>query len=463
MMYDLVILGGGSAAFGAAVRASELGLETALINDGLPLGGTCVNVGCVPSKHLLAVGEAAFPETTFGSVDVETSFDFPAAMEEKDRVVESLREDSYVDVAESLGIEVHTSRGRFVSENEIELDDGTRLEGEYFLVATGSSPRVVDFDGIEEVDHLTFRSALELEELPGSLVVIGAGPVGLEFGQVFHHFGSEVTLLQRSGHVLSGMEPVLGRELQRCLEREGMDIRTSTSVERIEKTGKGVRVHALSEGEAREFEAERLFVATGDEPNTSGVALSEVGVETDRGGSVKMDDYMRTTNPRVFAAGDVTGPPHLEPLAAKQGNVAVRNAFEDAERTIDYGSVPRAVFTSPEVATVGKTEEDQMEQYGRCNCRTIPMEKVPRARAVEDTRGLVKMAVHPETGVVEGVHAVAPSASEFIHEAALIVKHGLTVDDIVDIVHVFPTFSEALKLCATAFKKDIENLPCCAE
>jgi len=204
-------------------------------------------------------------------------------------------------------------------------------------------------------------------------------------------------------------------------------------------------------------------VATGVEPNTSGVGLNEAGVETDSSGDVKVDDYMRTTNPRVFAAGDVTGPPHLEPLAVKQGNVAVRNAFEGAEKAIDYGSVPRAVFTSPEVATVGKTEEDQMEQYGRCNCRTVPMEKVPRARAIEDTRGLVKMAVHPETGVVEGVHAVAPSASEFIHEATLIVRHGLTVDDIVDTVHVFPTLSEALKLCATAFKTDIDKLPCCAE
>ncbi|WP_101295520.1 mercury(II) reductase [Halegenticoccus soli] len=479
--YDLVVLGGGAAAFAAITEAGGRGLSAAMVNAGLPLGGTCVNVGCVPSKHLLAMAEAASvpshnPFTAVGYSRDEPTIDWSAAIDEKDRLVRQLRRENYVDVAEHSGTDIYEGYGRFVESTTVEVvdgrDEGARITGEKALIATGSSPWAAPVDGLEDIDYETSETILDRRELPDSIIVLGGGYVALEWGQILRRVGVDVTILQRSERVLSGMEGQLGREIRRSFREEGIEVVTGNDFQRVTSAvtdggaavqGAGVSVETVVDGESRTFAAEDLFVATGVQPNSENIGLDTIGVDTDERGAVLVDRHLRTTNPDVYAAGDVIGEPELETVAAKEGNHAVKNAFGDEGRTIDYGAVPAVVFTSPEVASVGTTESEYVGEYGTCSCRTVRMADVPKARTVEDTRGLVQVVKHHETDEIVGVHAVAPRAADMIMEAALAVKFGLTVDDIIDTVHPFPTFGEAFKRACQAFRRETSAMSCCVE
>ncbi|MFD1514429.1 mercury(II) reductase [Halomarina rubra] len=491
LKYDLVVLGGGAGAFAAITEASERGLSTAIVNTGLPLGGTCVNVGCVPSKHLLAVAESAdVPRSNpFEAVEYDADqphVDWETAIEEKDRLVASLREQNYVSVADHYEADVYEGFGQFVDETTIEVvqgrDEGAQLHGQKVLVATGSSPDIAPIDGIEEIDYETSETILERHELPESIVVIGGGYVGCEWSQILSRMGVEVTLLQRSSYVLSGMWEGLGRDLQSHLRDEGINVITEATPDEVTTNEDGeVVVRASVASANRRFTASDLFVATGVKPNTEGIGLDVAGVETDERGAVVVNDYFQTSNPDVYAAGDCIGEPMLETVAAKEGNHAVKNAFgsgelrspdrssgqsprEDSEgKTIDYDAVPMVVYTSPEVASVGITEPEYIDQHGTCTCRTVEMKDVPKAKAVEDIRGLVQVVKHHETDEIVGVHMVGPRAADMISEATLAVKFGLTVDDIIDTIHPFPAFSEAFKHACQAFRRDTSKMSCCVE
>ncbi|MFQ5795209.1 MAG: mercury(II) reductase [Candidatus Bipolaricaulia bacterium] len=464
--YDLVIIGGGAAAFAAATRANDLNAKTAMVNAGLPIGGTCVNVGCVPSKHLLEVGnELYYPgRNHFDAIrGRKADFDFNTAITQKDALVETLQKSNYIDVLDYLSqTTLYERRGRFVSENEVEVD-GQRLRGERILIATGGSTNVIPFDGIDQVDYLTNVEALSLKKQPESMIIVGAGPLGLEFAQMYAHFGTQVTVLEKEPRILPLEEFEVSLVLQQYLEEEGISFYTGVQIERVAEAD-GVRtVQAQVEGKTRAFEAEQLLIATGVRANVDGLNLEATGVELDERGFVQANDELQTTAPHIYAAGDVVGRTFLETVAAKEGSVAARNALAGEHNTIDYQSIPHAVFTNPQVASVGMTEAQFMERFNVCACRTVEMSQVPKALAVGDTRGLVKMVIHPQTTEVVGVHIVASVAAEMIHEAALAVKYKLTIDDIIDTVHVFPTFSEAIKLAAQAFYRDISKMSCCIE
>ena len=287
-----------------------------------------------------------------------------------------------------------------------------------------------------------------------------------------HRVGVDVTILQRSGHVLSDMEGQLGREMQRAFNEEGIDVVTSNDFQQVQDVAtdsgadpgqKGVAVETVIEGEEQAFTAETLFVATGVQPNSENIGLEAVGVETESDGAIRVDEHFQTTNSDIYAAGDVIGEPELETVAAKEGNHAVKNAFGNEGVSIDYDAVPAVVFTSPEVAVVGTTEREYMDEHGTCSCRTVQMEDVPRAKAVKNTDGLVQVVKHHETDEIVGVHMVGPRAADMIMEATLAVKFGLTVDDIIDTVHPFPTFSEAFKHACQAFRRDTSTMSCCIE
>ncbi|PSQ21547.1 mercury(II) reductase [Halobacteriales archaeon QS_9_67_17] len=493
--YDLVILGGGAAAFAAITEASSRGLSTAMVNTGLPIGGTCVNVGCVPSKRLLAMGEhAATPqENPFDAVQYggESTVDWARALDGTDDLVEGFRRENYVDVAEHFETDIYEgygelvdSEGRSPSGNRtqsgdtttIEVvdgpDEGAKITGEKALVATGSSPWTPSIDGIEKVDYYTSETILEERDLPESILMLGGGYIALEWGQILHRVGVDVTILQRSERVLSGMEGQLGREIQRAFREAGIDVVTDNEFQQVrspaadggvEAVQRSVTVETAVDGDSRTFTADALFVATGVQPNSENIGLDAVGVETNDDGAIRVDEQFQTTNPDVYAAGDVIGEPELETVAAKEGNHAVKNAFADEDATIDYDAVPSVVFTSPEVAAVGTTELEYVDEHGTCSCRTVQMEDVPRAKAVENTRGLVQVVKHHETDEIVGVHMVGSRAADMIMEATLAVKFGLTVDDIVDTVHPFPTFSEAFKHACQAFRRDTSTMSCCVE
>lgn len=463
--YELIIIGGGAAAFAAACRAWELGVKTALINKGLPLGGTCLNVGCIPSKQLLEVAReyhyCRFPHFRSIRNTDRIEFDFREAVREKDEIVGYLRDTNYCDVITRFpNVTLYQAWARFISPHQVEVD-GAVLEGEKFIITTGSRPRIIPFKGIERVHYLTNQEALSLERLPETMIVVGGGPLGLEFAQMYQRFGTRVAVLEREAQLLPKGEPEVGEEMERCLTDEGITIHTNASVQEVGEEGSLKMVDIIVDGKRLALEAQELLLATGVVANTDGLDLPKAGVQVDRQGFIVTDGEMRSSAPHIHAAGDVAGKMMLEAVAAREGAIAASNALEGAHRTLDYGTIPHAIFTDPQVASVGATEEQLRQKQGACISRTLRMAHVPKAKAQGETRGLIKMVVDPTTEAIMGVHIVSPLAAELIPEATLMVKHKLTLDDLLDTVYVCPTTAEAMKLVAQSFKRDITRMSCC--
>lgn len=463
--YPLLIIGGGAAAFAAATKANDLQKEALIINSGLPIGGTCVNVGCIPSKHLLEVGARYYygQQPVFSSIHTngQFQFDFQKAISFKNEIIASLRKSNYTGVVENFKtVEYRDGKARFVSKNEIDVD-GERIRGENFIIATGSKAKVLPFKGIGSVKYLTNIEALDLDYLPESMIVVGGGPLGLEFAQMYLHFGTKVTVLEKMKRILPLEEPEISAELHRVLEEEGMVIHTGVDIQSVrEQSGKKIVV-AQVKNELREFKADELLLATGVEANTKELSLQNAGVEIDKRGLIVADDRLQTSQKHIWAAGDCIGKLALETVAAKEGAVAAENALTGSNKKINYDEIPHAVFTMPQVASVGLTEAELMKRINVCSCRTVPLAMVPKAKAVLEQRGVIKLVINPHTSAIVGCHIVAPMAAEMIHEAVLAVRHQLAIDDIIDTVHAFPTFSEGIKLAAQAFTRDINVMSCC--
>lgn len=460
--YDLIVIGGGAAAFAAATKANDLGAATLMINAGLPLGGTCVNVGCVPSKHLLGIAEALMATThsVFDSVRPARPnghFSVKAAREEKDALVASLRDRNYEEVLHSLEhLEFREGRGRIAAPGKVDVG-GEVIEGRHVLVATGSRASVPPIPGLAEAGYLTNVEALQLDEAPRKLVVIGGGPLGLEFAQIFARFGSQVTVLEALPQIVPKAEPEIAAVLQEALEADGIEIRTGMRIERVQP---GPPKTVVCGPEATDcFEADAILVATGIRANTDELGLENAGGRLTKVGFVETTNWYEAGQ-GLWAAGDVTGRMPLETVAAKEGALAAANALEGKRDALNYDAVPWAVFTSPQLAGVGLTEDESMARTGYCNCRTVYYSQVPKAMAVKDTLGAVKLTVDRENRI-RGAYVCGTNAAEIIHEATLAVRLGLTVDDIINTVHVFPTYSEAIKLAAQAFTRDISVMTCC--
>ncbi|MDE1765585.1 MAG: mercury(II) reductase [Thaumarchaeota archaeon] len=459
--YDLVVLGGGAAAFAAALKAAEMDSKVAMVESGT-IGGTCVNVGCVPTKNLLSIGEiihecvAKSNSQSFSNPE----FDFDDLINKKDELVQKLRNQKYTDVIKSMpNTEFIKGHAKIRSSNEVSVDDRI-LKGRYIVIATGSSPSVPPIHGIENVDYLTNVEALSLSKKPDSMIIIGGRALGLEFAQMYARFGTKVTVLQRSQRIIPEEEPEISDILRTYLEEEGIEIRTEANPTKMRKEGRDKVVFLDGEDEIR---AEEILLATGRRPNTSSLGLESAGIGVRSDGAIIVDDEMRTNIPNIFAAGDVIGKPMLETAAAKEGSVAASNALFGTHKKMDFNTVPHAIFTSPQVASIGITEREYREKYGVCSCKSLLMSDVSKAVIVNKTKGIIKMVVEPKTGRIIGVHILSDLAADIIHEAVLAVKHRLTVDDIIDTVHVFPTMSESIKLVATSFKKNVKQLSCCAE
>ncbi len=461
----MAILGGGAAAFAAAIKANELGARTVMI-DGGTIGGTCVNFGCVPSKRMLTAAEHAF-YPTFQEFDGVACSGMSCSVKEivdgKNKLVASLRKKKYRNVVESLE-NVTYVEGKGVFESKSKVRVGTKTyTAKKFVVATGSSPNPVQIPGISKVKFWTNVEALNTRDAPKSITIIGGRALALEFSQIFAHLGAEVTVLQRSDRILPNEEPEISEALAEYLNDEGIEIHTGVSLHAVKEAQSGKVVVARVNGRLRQFESEELLMATGRRPNTRGINLERVGVRLRDDGAVLVNREMRTAASHVWAGGDVIGEPMLETVAAKEGAVAAENALTHAHKRIDYRSVPRGVFTSPQVASVGLTEKEAEENGFKCSCRTLSMKDVPKALIINDTRGLIKMVIDAETHRILGVHILSPFAADLIHEGTLAVKYGLATEDIVDTVHVFPTLSEATKLVAQSFTRDVSNLSCCIE
>ncbi len=460
--YDLVAIGAGSAAFAAAIRATNLGARVALVERNT-VGGTCVNVGCIPSKNLLAASEtyhhaghhpfAAISSSQSG-VDMGTLIDMKAG------IVSMLRKEKYLDLAEHYGFEIIKGTALFTSPETIDVD-GREIRAGHFLISTGSAPWVPPIEGLAESGYLTSTTAMELKELPESMVVIGGNYIGLEMGQVFANLGTKVTIVEALDRIAPLEEPEISEWMTRILTDQGIGVVTGAKVTRVEG-GERKAVIAEASGQEHRFEADEVLVATGRRPVLEGLDLNKAGIESDERGSLVLDDELRTTNARVFAAGDVTGAPQFVYVAAAQGTVAADNAISDAGRKMDYAALPRVTFTTPNIAAVGLTDEQARAQGYDRDCRTLELEHIPRPIVNMDTRGAFKIVAERATGKVLGVHAIAANAGDVILAGVYAVKFGLTIQDLADTWAPYLTMAEGIKLTAQTFTVDVDKLSCCA-
>ena len=462
--FDLLVIGGGSAGFAGAIKGAELGYKIALVNDGI-LGGTCVNVGCVPSKTLIRAAEAwhrAGHQPFEGVIAKQVSLDWNVVREQKDALVDALRQEKYVNVLAAYPqIAVISGRALFRADGSVQAGERT-IRARKYLIATGARPRMVPIPGAQEVGVLNSTTLMDLPTLPESLIVLGGRAVALELSQTMARFGVQVTLLQRSDRIIPDHEPELAESLQEYLREEGMQIVTGARVERIALTGDRRVVRAHVNGQARAYSAQQVLMALGREPNTAGLGLEAVNVMTDEAGAVVVDGQMRTSNPAIYAAGDVTTNPHFVYVAAAGGTIAAENALTDANRVLDLSAMPAVIFTDPQVATVGLQEAEARQMGYDVKVSILALRYVPRALAARDTRGFIKLVADGSTGRLLGAHILAAEAGEVVQSAALAVRFGFTLDDITGTLFPYLTQVEGLKLAAQAFGKDVSKLSCCA-
>ena len=479
--YDLVILGSGSTAFAAALHAAELG-KSVVMTESRTVGGTCANRGCLPSKNLIEaarlVYDAAHPRYP-GLSPMHMPVNWAELIAQKDEIIEEYRANKYESLLDDPDhMQLVSGTAKLVSDHEVEvrgIDGMRRLVGEQILIATGSTPDIPHVPGLSEVPYLTsdLLSAAddpwgsELREQPRSLLILGGGYVALELGQMFARFGTEVTLVTRGQRILSGYEPEIAEALTGILQEEGLRIVKGAQVHNVERSHKGIVLLVKRHGSQQTFTSEKLLIASGRRPNTREIGLEQAGVEVDQAGAVCVNHALRTNVPHIWAAGDVigreSGSQMATPVGAHGGKIAAHNALAgERQREVDHRVIPRAIFTDPQVAVVGMTDEEASAAGMICDCNTIPLSVVPRAGAIRDTRGVIKMVLESESRRVVGVSMLGMNAAEVIHEAAMALRFGATTDDFIDLIHVYPTMAEALKLVAISFTKDVARLSCCA-
>ncbi|WP_353644070.1 dihydrolipoyl dehydrogenase [Mesorhizobium sp. WSM2239] len=466
MAYDVVVIGTGPGGYVCAIKAAQLGLKTAVVEKRPTHGGTCVNVGCIPSKALLHASEM-FVEAghSFAALGVDVGtpkLNLKNMLAHKDQTVEQnvkgldfLMKKNKIDVLRGTGKVLGAGKVAVAGE------DGKteEIETKNIVIATGSDvagiPGVeVDFD---EKVIVSSTGALEFAKVPGHLVVVGGGVIGLELGSVWARLGSKVTVIEFLDTILGGMDGEVAKQFQRMLTKQGFDIKLSSKVTAVAKTKKGASVtfEPVKGGDAETVEADIVLIATGRRPYTDGLGLAEAGVELDDRGRVNTDGHLRTNVAGIYAIGDVIAGPMLAHKAEEEG-VAVAEIIAGQAGHVNYDVIPGVVYTSPEIAAVGKTEEELKKAGIEYKAGKFPFSANGRARAMLHTDGFVKILADKATDRVLGVHIVGFGAGEMIHEAAVLMEFGGSSEDLARTCHAHPTMSEAVKEAALAtFSKPI--------
>jgi len=460
----VAIVGTGSGAFAAAIRAVEGGARVTIIEGGEVIGGTCVNVGCVPSKIMIRGAHIAHLQGhhAFDGIALhQPQIDRAALVEQQQARVEELRHAKYERILESNpGINLLRGWARFKDAHSLVVRqaDGSEkiVTADQILLATGATPAIPDIPGLQDTPYWTSTEALIAQQVPEHLVVIGASVVALELAQAFLRLGARVTVMARSVF-LSKEEPDLGEGLVRVFEEEGARVLLHTLPESVAHNGEQFILSTPTE----EICCDQLLVATGRQPNTRQLDLARAGVATGQNGAIRIDDHMRTSVEHIYAAGDCTDQPQYVYVAAAAGTRAAIN-MTGGDAALDLTAMPAVVFTEPSVGTVGLTEQQASRQGVETESRRLDLENVPRALANFDTRGFIKLVAEKDTGRLIGAQVLAAEAGEIIQSAALAIRNRMTVEDLANQLFPYLTMVEGLKLCAQTFNKDVKQLSCCA-
>ena len=462
--FDLAVIGAGSAGFSAAITAAEAGKRVALIGNGL-IGGTCVNIGCVPSKTMIRAAEAIhcakvarrFPGLS-GSAHVD---DWTALMAGKEALVSGLRQKKYADLLPGYeGVTYIDEGAATLVEGGVKINARV-IRAPKIIIATGGRPALPPIPGIKDVPTLDSTSLLALETLPKSLISLGGGYVGAELAQMMARMGVNVTVVCRT-RLLPQAEPEVSDALTAAFRAEGITMHCGITYDACRKGATGPVLCIEKDGRRLELSADHLVVATGRAPNTEGLGLEAMGIATDKRGAIIVGDDMATTRPGVFAAGDVTNRDQFVYMAAYGAKLAARNAVLGGAERYDNAAMPWVVFTDPQVAGVGLTEAQAISAGHAVKTSTLGLENVPRALAARDTRGVIKLVADAKTDRILGGVITAPEGADSVQTLVLALKFGMTTKALGETLFPYLTTVEGLKLAAQTFEKDVSKLSCCA-
>ncbi|MFZ1530071.1 MAG: mercury(II) reductase [Ferruginibacter sp.] len=466
--FDLIIIGGGSAAFSAAIKANELGLTTVMVNAGLDFGGTCVNVGCVPSKTLIRAAETAYhaSHSNFAGIKPKgVDIDFAQVLKDKKQLVSTLQQKKYMDVVSDFkNLQLVEGWAEFVDDKTILVNGKDKYTAIKFIIATGATTNIPDIEGLKDIGYLTNVSLFDLEEQPASITIMGAGYIGLEIAMAYNRLGTKVRIIEFTDRVLRSQTPDISEEIEMHMKKEGIEILPNFRAVKFEKSGNNTIIHCkCPDGSfAKLIEPGKIVVASGTKPNTKKFGLSNIGLQLTNSGHIQVNELMETNLQNIYAVGDVANTPSFVYTAAYEGKIAVENAFTGSELKSDYSSLPWVVFTDPQVAGAGLDEAQAAAKNIPFEVSKLELKDVPRAIAAYDTRGFIKLTRNTETDKLIGARVVAPEGGELIQQLSMAIKYGITIKELAESFYPYLTLSEGIKLAAITFGKDVAKLSCCA-
>ncbi|WP_456463213.1 mercury(II) reductase [Lutibacter sp.] len=465
--FDLIIIGGGSAAFSAAIKAESIGLSTLMINGGLNFGGTCVNVGCVPSKNLIRAAETAYHATHSNFKGIQpkgVEIDFKQVIRDKKQLVATLQQKKYLDVVS--GFENFTMLegwAKFRDNKTILVNEKDYYTAKKFIIATGSTTNIPTIEGLNDIDYLTNVTLFDLEEKPKSLTIMGAGYIALEIAMAYNRLGVKIRIIEFTDRPLRSETKDITDVLETQLKNEGIEIYPNYRALKFENKGAKISIHCkCPDGSIALFEEPgRILIAIGIKPNTFKLGLENTSLNLDKSGHIIVNSMMETNLSNIYAAGDVINTPSFVYTAATEGSTAVTNAFTEENRTVDYSSLPWVVFTDPQIAGAGLDEITAEKRGIPFEVSKIQLKDIPRAIVANDTRGFIKLIRNIKTDKLIGARVIAPEGGELIQQLSMAIKYGITVKELAENFYPYLTLSEGVKLAAITFGKDISKLSCC--
>jgi len=439
-----------------------------MVNAGLPFGGTCVNVGCVPSKTLIRAAETAYHATHSNFAGIKpkgVDIDFAQVIKDKKQLVKTLQQKKYMDVVSDFKyLQMLQGWAEFVDDRTILVNGKDKYTSIKFIIATGATTNIPDIEGLKDIGYLTNVSLFDLEEQPESITIMGAGYIGLEIAMAYNRFGTKVRIIEFTDRVLRTQTPDISEEIEKYMKKEGIEILPNFRAVKFEKSGTDTIIYCkCPDGSfTKLIEPGKVVVASGIKANSQKLRLDKIGLQLTRSGHVKVNELMETNLQNVYAVGDVVNTPAFVYTAAYEGKIAVENAFTGSEKETDYAALPWVVFTDPQIAGAGLDEAQAAVQNIPFEVSKLTLDNVPRSLAANDTRGFIKLIRNTETDKLIGARIVAPEGGELIQQLSIAIKYGLTVKELAESFYPYLTLGEGIKLAAITFGKDVAKLSCCA-